>query len=344
MNISESNFYEYAFQYLEGELNAGQKEKFMSFIAENQEYGYEFEKIKRTYLRPDQTVDLPNMGHLKKNFTDVETINASNIDEFCIAYLEGDLDIQSRIKFEKTIQNNDQFEKTFRLYRKLKLEPDKNIVYPSKEILIKTRPGIYRITVKRAIIALSVAASVLLFITIGIRLFTPDEIQQKPEVHAAGKGTDYAKSHNENKKVIPGISEIQPTYIQKSNMTDQSPEIFAEEYKYIPLDPLQPRTIIFRKSSDNEFIVQSSHFEAEHVPAINTGRSISQGRNLFPQLADLTPDEINVISALQYGLKGFNQLTESDVEFYAQRNENGKINRLTFITDNFQITRKLGKK
>jgi hypothetical protein len=80
------------------------------------------------------------------------------------------------------------------------------------------------------------------------------------------------------------------------------------------------------------------------VASVNSGRMGLQNRNRIFQLTNVTYEDIDVISALQYGLKGFNQLTESDVELYAQKNENGKINKITLNADNFRLTRSLRKK
>jgi hypothetical protein len=162
MNINLYNYEAYFLDYVEGKLNAAQIAELMAFIAKNPGLKDELENYEAITIEPSYNV-FANKNKLKKDISDILKINSENFDEFCIARIEGDLDKNTELLFEKYLQQNPEKLREYKQYLKTLLEPDKSIVFEEKRRLKH-----FVITRRKTSLTITIAAaaSITLFIII----------------------------------------------------------------------------------------------------------------------------------------------------------------------------------
>jgi hypothetical protein len=99
----------------------------MAFLARNIDLKEEFELMK-DFQMPEANITFENKEALKKDLS-AQSVNDSNIDEWCIASIENDLNEKYREKFESEIAGREEFQEIYALYKQTKLKAE-NIPFP----------------------------------------------------------------------------------------------------------------------------------------------------------------------------------------------------------------------
>ena len=97
MTINRLNYEEYLADYLDGNLDPVLSAELMVFLSENPDLERQYRDLESgSHSMPAETLQCPHKESLKKDFPDVEAIRESNVDEFCIAAIEGLLKDEDR--------------------------------------------------------------------------------------------------------------------------------------------------------------------------------------------------------------------------------------------------------
>ena len=134
--ITRNNYEEFFLDYIEGEINAPDKEALESFLAQNPDLKGELGEMMDMDIKCEAETIYEETIHLK------DIPFQTNFDDFCIAQLEGDLDSYESKAFEEFIHSNPDKAKDLALYHKTKLEADVSIVFKNKKSLKKRNKGI----------------------------------------------------------------------------------------------------------------------------------------------------------------------------------------------------------
>lgn len=167
MKINKDNFEAVFLDYFDGNLSDDETEVLFDFLKHHPDLKEDFEDFENILLLPGNET-YPAREHLKKTIVPVGTIQEANYEDVFIARLEGVIEPQEQIYLPDFLAQNPFLRKTYDAVQKLRLEPDKKMVYPAKAQLKKNRP-------LNQIVFWSAAASViLLFGVLGLLQQTPE--------------------------------------------------------------------------------------------------------------------------------------------------------------------------
>ncbi|MFO7863269.1 MAG: hypothetical protein R6U85_04660, partial [Salinivirgaceae bacterium] len=121
--ITLHNYEIYAIDYIDGALNAEQEKALLEFFDANPELKSEFELLSGFQLQTSEE-KYSEKETLKKSITDLP-INDSTIDEWCIAFLENDLNTIAKQKFTNALNHSAAYTKLYKQYVKTKLVAEK---------------------------------------------------------------------------------------------------------------------------------------------------------------------------------------------------------------------------
>ncbi len=134
MMIDVQNYGAWFLDYHEGNLSVQQVAELFLFLEQHPELKEEFESFELTLLdADDQKQEFPDKNSLKKS----TVINETNIEEWLVAEIEGDLQLKERILLNAFMQQHPEFERDRKLFGMTKLIADAKDIYPAKEKLKK---------------------------------------------------------------------------------------------------------------------------------------------------------------------------------------------------------------
>ena len=163
--INKDNYEEFFIASLEGDLSKIEKRELVNFLINNSELSKEFKLFKQTFLEPETEVQFSEKSLLKKIVVEtVHEIGQDNYEEYLIADLEGDLDLNKKHKLAAFLQKNPQIKKEYQLSKSTVLTPDYNIEYDNKRALKK--PALPIFNRKTIYYSVSIAASILIILSI----------------------------------------------------------------------------------------------------------------------------------------------------------------------------------
>ena len=112
MQINRSNYELYFIDYLEGNLRREEKEELLGFLFHNPDLKDEFNEFEKNYS-PVRVTEYKFKSNLKKQISDLGPVGNNNIDEYCIAYLENDLNEHGKATLLDEVNKNANFEKIY---------------------------------------------------------------------------------------------------------------------------------------------------------------------------------------------------------------------------------------
>lgn len=130
--INKNNYESWFLDYYEGALPAERVAELFLFLEQHPHLKEEFDAFENIKLTDDLTDVFPAKDFLKKTLVD-----ESNVQQFLIAELEGDLNADELKALHDFIATHKQFETDKMLYAKTKLADDP-MLFPNKEELKKT--------------------------------------------------------------------------------------------------------------------------------------------------------------------------------------------------------------
>ncbi|MBL7922466.1 MAG: hypothetical protein JNJ40_19270 [Bacteroidia bacterium] len=143
--------------YLENNLNEAQRKTFESKLLRDKELDLKLQAYNKTILRAEALV-----------FTDKPSLYKSEdeliINNFTLAYVEGQLSVKDKIQFENELKANSTLQEELTSYQKTKIVADNTIAFEDKEALKKEAKVIALFNFKTVS---AIAAAILLVFTLG---------------------------------------------------------------------------------------------------------------------------------------------------------------------------------
>lgn len=202
--INSKNYIEYIVDYYDKNLTESQTKELFSFLSQNKELYEEFlfygASIKSTFEKEE----IKSPAALNEKLKNIPNQETEPSDETFIAYIENDLDAESRIKFEKIISENADAKSKLNLFYSTKLEPE-NIIFPHKEKLIKKHTLNFR--------QLSYAASIAAIFIIALFLLPNNKSQNGLQL-----------------KKQTSSSAIKNISLQNNTISEKQPNLIAETH------------------------------------------------------------------------------------------------------------------
>ncbi len=346
MKIDRNNYEGFFIDYLEGNLDESMVNDFIEFIQKNPDMKEELSMFDSVLLEPEEMA-FEKKDSLYKEKYDVEKV----FNHAAVAKVEGDLPVMEEHDFEDYLSRHPEKEKEVALFAKMKLRPDKNIVFQHKKTLYHYSAGrTILLWTSRIAAVLIFAAAVYIFIDSQTenqvsenqlaRAENSSETTEKPaekspvpsdknaiedeppeETEAAKTeaATVQQQTNSDDKKAV----RVKPETISKAT----APQVLAD--RRIPAEPPA-------KLQSVEALVTASKPEtalAEKKVVVPENNLPKAGEEVF--LADVVKEKtgLDKLSFSKITKAGLNLVSSlSKEKFTYETNENGKVTEVNFDT------------
>ena len=342
MRINRLNYEESLIDYLDGNLDPVLTAELLAFLSDNPDLENQCRDLKSINCQKvEEDLCYPDKDALKKDFTDIETINEDNFDEFCIAGLEGLLKDEGKNKLLCYITLHPEKAADYKLFSHTVLRSDNRIHFPGKEALerdIIIRPySRFLYSVMR--IAAVAAVLILVIITnpgekTGTVEFTDAFVIRETIKNEKNSGTEFIlrdiASNPVNKRIkTAGIVENKQVPLSTGNETLTVPRKKASIAATILPNPyLAPPSIVYSKNRQ-ALIPPYSQADLAGVKDKTVTHNI-------PDLSGML-GKVNGWKTAEKIVKGFNYLTESAVSLTSTFDDKGNLTNLRISSEAFII-------
>lgn len=165
--INRDNYEEFFIDYIEGELSAEENLALQSFLALNPDLKDELDEM----CEFDFAIESADLNANKPALKNIPF--QTNFDDFCIAFLEDDLDAYDRKAFEEFVSSHPDKQVDLDLYLKTKVKADTSLIFKNKKALKRRNKSL---VIKQFIYtSLATAASIIILFSVWI-----SEIEKDP--------------------------------------------------------------------------------------------------------------------------------------------------------------------
>jgi len=349
MNIDRTNYEVFFLDFFEGNLSDEQCQRLIAFLEENPDLKNEFDLF--DFVGIDDT-DLPvfnNKESLKKTEEiQLNEIHHQNYNDFFIAWHEGDLTEKQKNETCVFLEQNPSLKQDFEVYAALKFEAEANVTYAHKHLLKrKTTMFVFN----RYMGAAASVAAVFLIALFAFNAFqlSNDSIFMTAAEDVERKFPEYVERVEDGQISNENI-QFENTLSARANVPEQrTPE------GQTPSKMKSSSLSLMSKSVSNYAFAENKRTEYSEIYELKAERSklyseeyVSvepENVRLFDKVIaivrsngseiDNRIDNVDGWQLAHYGVKGFNALTNNDVEFNVKKNNNGKVNKVSL--NNFGI-------
>ena len=379
MKINRENYEIYFVDYLDGKLNAADKEAVCQFISENPDLEKELANLEKMILEPEE-VEFSGKKKMKKNEHSSENSEAD--DNKFVAYFEGDLSKNEAHAFYSKVQNNDKLKKEYKLFSKVFLKPDLSIVFPEKQKLKKQAKVISMRNM--ALTAASIAAALFfVFIimkesgnnlpmqattdpaikqksfdrpVINEKAFLYSQVNTEESNENAGKGNkNTAQSHVSSGQIKDKTTHSQKTVINENAVQYNNVARFQEEMPVRKIDHKQ-MAYIQSNAADIRLQLDHNHFsDPSGTPPVPGSNQTDEYMNVTEYLArefkenvlkkdQPEKEKLTALDFLAAGLSGISSLTGKEISLNRKYDEKGNLQKLSLDTESFAFNLPVNKK
>jgi len=287
MSIDQHNYELYILDYYEGNLDANATGELMHFLEHNPEAKDAFDSYETLMLEPDLNQHFEPKSSLKKTAViAMGELNGQNFENYFTKSIEHNLSAGETALLEEFLQKNPQLQKIYDLYKKTILQPDKSIIFDSKEMLkkktiIPLRPK----PVSRFIrVSVSVAAVFAVIIVSGIiiRNISSSRICGKNMISKAGCGHCQRQQKKSIKQIPFEDNHEQNTEI--SNILNTENKTFANNNlpaRSEKIEKTETRKSLYVKLMQNVDIASTADLSkrSEYAGIISERQQLQNRRN-----------------------------------------------------------------
>ncbi len=271
-------------------------------------------------------------------------------ENLCIAYLEGDLSSEKQQEFEEMRKTFPWLETDLKLFKKSIFVPEK-IDFPYKNELKKKKSPVIVLWAGAGLAAVAAAMALLL-------LFQPNQPNPNNN-HYNPSNTPIAFAEPIAQKTTEAneanTSKTKGIVYQSVNQSTVShlPASNREHESLTPLPSLPPKEIVTTTTLNKVDIEPINRiYTAIYANMMERWQAEAQAENKSLAAVVLKPirallgkaeeslpghQPISLWTLAEFTLKGFNTITNNDLELQALRDEKGRLKALAFGNENFKI-------
>lgn len=135
MNIDITNYEEYFLLFTDNELSEQERNEVMKFVESHPDLKEEFDMIASTVFLPEENISLKDKSVLYRESEG--WINMYNYEEKFILFHDEELDALQKAEVYAFLNDHPQLNEAFLLYSEVKLQPEKEIIFPGKQKLYR---------------------------------------------------------------------------------------------------------------------------------------------------------------------------------------------------------------
>jgi hypothetical protein len=362
MGINLDNYEQYFLEHLEGNLSREQEQELEAFLLAHPNLRPMLDDLENApILCADEVVYHPKQ-RLKKTVHHTEHIHEHNAEEWMISSLEGLLNAEEQNELWEFLRLNPAFDRDMKMYHKTILPAEEHPVYPGKNKLKKKAPVI---PITRAG-WISTAVAVVLLLFFGIRYFIqPDEVPAS----STTEQTAAVPGNTGQEDVITVVSEgpVEGTKSQPVAESSMAVTPLPERRLAEGSGQLDARVGPFRMRAGGPGVVQATGTnqmafitvprlstaaiaanakEASVISRVAGGILADAGQAIVEntRVKELRRPRMNFWSVISSGIRGYNTITDRDIELLVKRDDEGKITSYALLEqDRLIMSRYLDK-
>ncbi|MEA3494786.1 MAG: hypothetical protein U9R42_02000 [Bacteroidota bacterium] len=232
--ININNYEIFFIDYLEGNLSEEEIKDVGNFLNENPDLKNEFEGIENATVTPNK-VSMPEKDSLFKKENDLIPNKFESEEEFFVAKVEGDLNIEEESKFNRFVAVNPKREKELLLYKNAKLKADKNIIFKEKASLKRFSIVTTRTVFLKYLVPIAVAATIAVMF-----IFINEDTVKKQNTGLSESNTAVIEKSNKNTVINNKNNLVEKTIETKTIKLQEKPKT----------ESIAQRTTVFVKNEN----------------------------------------------------------------------------------------------
>jgi len=349
IKISRDNYELFFLDYFEGTLSNDETKELMQFLEVHSDLKDEFEGFQNiTIIEEENEVLFSEKESLKKQeIVAFATINEGNYSDIFIAFHEDDLNDNEKNDVHTFLALNPTLTIEFELFEKAKLEPDLQIEFVGKEHLKKklilfTPKYLLRFAASFVAVAFIAFAGYYSLdivqqgntITAGVSEMKKNPVRPLSEEtmniiehdnHGFSPNSGEYYKDNADFRISENIKFSQMTTSDIQEIKGANAGIFHREIEiqseYSDIWKIRNEKFQYYRENEN-----SSTQNKEPRIFSNVMESINGNKEALSEKIS----DFNAWQLASYGVKGFNLLTDNDIDFHMKSNDEGKITKLAF--------------
>lgn len=349
--ISRNNYEIFFLDYLEGNLDPLKTEELFSFLILHPDLKKELDDYEIITL--DNNKDKFENKDILKKFVFTNELSDFNFEQFCVAFIEGDLNEVQKSKFDRYLKSNPEKVKIFEQFELSRLKADESIIFFGKDRL-KRGPSTGIIILKR----LSVAASMLFVAGLSFFLLNREDSTQTNLVAENQISTEVVLP----KEVGNSVSSVDSLEKTSTNIAEENIVLTSSytiikkdlnevniQLERINLKPLLNREPDLKNPGEEKIFFASMGIKEDYQynepvsrdllanlrenidefgSAINTDGIDGSGRLTIWDIADV-------------GINGFSRLTGANIRIDKKRDDQGNVTALAFQSKNLNFSKRI---
>ena len=353
MGINLDNYEQYFLDHQEGSLSPEKERELSDFLLAHPELQPLLDEFDATPIPAGEPVTFHKKEGLKKRIHGTIHIHEGNAEEWIISSVEGLLNEEEEKELSKFLELNPSFRREMLIIRNTISIADPDIIFINKDRLKKKSP-VFLIS-RIAWTSAAIAAIMLLFL--GIRYFTLKEeaISLLPQKEVATILETPAPAVEKNTSI--NESKPQDTFGQLSDdlIKEVKEENTPSRITVCRLEKNTDYVLIKNRRKPKAFVPEKREFEvlttvekkepsilgrmAENLLA-RTGENIRDNT----RLDEIRKPKMNIWNMLSTGIKGYNKISDRDIELYVRKDEDGKVSYYALVEQDRMILSKDLKK
>ncbi len=346
MRINRENYELYFIDFFDGTLSKEDISLLMNFLDNNPDLKGEFQQFENVSVYDDQDLIVyHDKDVLKKpGVLSVGVIHEDNYQEYFVAYQEEDLTEEMKQTVDLFVEKNPDLKMDFELFAQIRIIADDDVVFNEKDLLKK------KVSLPAYRNVLQYAASVLVIFGVGFLAFTALDRLGQNELKIAQNQTGVSQFAVLNNTVLSEVENtglVETDEVYYNNVSQKHAQTAVRIPSNQSIDAIEIRTMPhfqLANTYNNEF---SNNYRNEYSSAYTAmaerdriygkdeqGATSQEGERLFDKVLGLVRGErentFNGWQIAEYGVKGFNLLTNNDVGFQTKNNEQGEVSKVMF--------------
>lgn len=339
MKINRSNYEEYFIDYFDGYLNREIKEELFAFLSSNPDLEKEFIEFEQLQDKQQEVV-YKHKDQLKKRLVDLGPVNNETIDEYSIAYLEGELNESEKHTLQEAIKDNPLWLKTFKLYQLTKVEPDVRLRFLFKR---KVKHFVLDRKIVLKTFGYTAAAAMLI---LAVFLFNPDDENIPDSIQISEVVEEKVRVEERSDEEISLSKEviIEP----RVEISEEKSRAIADQGNNQARDIEDKKERILIKKVEMRSVQSISNtwtsglLLADHTGMSNNYSDFDQAvivkNEEDKKFVPLNNLRLSLWTLAKLGVEGFNLLNETSYDVEPSFTASGELQSVTLITEKRRIT------
>ena len=175
MNITRQHYEEYFLLYVDNELNEADRKAVEDFVQQNPDLAEELRALQETVISPDHELSFEHKSDLLKAIGSENPVNETNYEEYFVLYGDDELTREEKDHVGQFVYNHPQYMEEFELILRARLEPDKLVYFPDKEVLYRGEKAAVRPLVRWLRYAAAIMIGLFMISYLGVFLSKKSE-------------------------------------------------------------------------------------------------------------------------------------------------------------------------